>query len=152
MPSNYLCNTKHQSDEKPEFIRVFQYKDILMVPGIWPLLIISKPPADFFFFNRNPERLRSKLFRAYNVVTISSSLKSVCRRKIKLSTSGILGLSWRAKLLFFFFRRQWLTREKHGYLGTVICKITHISHLIWSNTSDNKWWGIKQKVLYYLFT
>ena len=33
-PSNYLCNTKHQSDEKPEFIRGFQYKDILMVRGI----------------------------------------------------------------------------------------------------------------------
>lgn len=103
MPSNYLCNTKHQSEEKPEFIRVFQYKDILMVRGICPLLIISKPPADFFFFfNRNRERLRSKLFRAYNVVTISSSLKSVCRRKIKLSTGGLLGLSWGAKLLGFF--------------------------------------------------
>ena len=34
-PSNYLCNTKHQSDEKPEFIiKGFQYKDILMVRGI----------------------------------------------------------------------------------------------------------------------
>ena len=47
MVSNYLCSTKHQSNEKPEFFRVFQYEDILMVRGICPLLIISKPPAGF---------------------------------------------------------------------------------------------------------
>ena len=53
---------------------------------------------------------------------------------------------------FFFLGGSDLKEKNIGYLGTVICKITPIGHPTWSDTSDNKRRGIKQKVLYCLFT
>ena len=44
-----LNSKKKKTKTKLEFIRVFKYKDILMVNGICPLLVTSKPLADFFF-------------------------------------------------------------------------------------------------------
>ena len=84
----------NQRDEKLEFHQgastpgYLDCKALQTVPRICPLFVFSEPPADLLSFKRKPEWLRSAFFRVCNHVNISSSLKTVCRRKIKPSAGG----------------------------------------------------------------